>query len=81
MEDQSLVVEIDDNGIGRKRSQELKTANQKRNESTGMKNTESRILLLNKTYRSNIAFVIEDLDPGTKVKIHIPFSLIDAPLS
>ncbi|MEL7003512.1 MAG: tetratricopeptide repeat protein, partial [Bacteroidota bacterium] len=52
--DSSLVMIIEDNGIGREKSKALKTVNQKAKKSTGMKNTEDRIRLINDTYGSLI---------------------------
>jgi tetratricopeptide (TPR) repeat protein len=71
-----LQVEITDNGIGRKRSAELKTENQKRQNSTGLKNIEQRLAIINKVYHSEYAVKIEDLDAagetGTRVIITVP---------
>ncbi len=71
-----LLVEITDNGIGRKRSIELKTENQKKQNSTGLKNIEQRLNIINRVYHSNYQITIEDLDPatqsGTRVTIHVP---------
>lgn len=76
LEGDHVMLIVRDDGIGRKRSQELKTANQLKNGSTGMKNTKDRIELLNKTYRSQIEVEIGDLEPGTEVNIRIPLSLL-----
>ncbi len=75
--DKSLAVVIEDNGIGRKKSAELKTINQKTSNSTGIKNTESRIALINELYKKNIQIESADLLPeeeetGTRVVIGLP---------
>jgi tetratricopeptide (TPR) repeat protein len=71
-----LEVEINDNGIGRRRSAELKTENQKKHHSTGIKNIEERLRIINKVYKSHYGVKIRDLDPasgqGTQVLISIP---------
>jgi tetratricopeptide (TPR) repeat protein len=71
-----LEVEINDNGIGRRRSAELKTENQKKHHSTGIKNIEERLRIINKVYKSRYGVKIRDLDPvsgqGTQVLISIP---------
>lgn len=72
-----LRVIIEDNGVGRKRSEELKTRNQKKNKSTGIKNTSERLKLLNSLYKTNYRIDVEDSEPhsentGTKVMIRIP---------
>lgn len=76
-EDNSISVVIEDNGIGRKKSAELKTVNQKSTHSTGIKNTVNRISLINELYKKNIQITIQDAQPaladvGTKVVIKLP---------
>ncbi len=72
----NIVVEIEDNGIGRKRSGELKTENQRKHSSTGLKNIEDRLLIINKVYKTNYRVSIEDLaaDSGTSVRIYLPYN-------
>ncbi len=69
-----LKVEITDNGIGRKKSTELKTENQKKHNSTGLKNIQDRLNILNTVYKTNYRVQIEDLpaDSGTRVTISLP---------
>ncbi|MCF8298997.1 MAG: histidine kinase [Saprospiraceae bacterium] len=70
-----IKVEVIDNGIGRTKSQELKTENQKKNKSKGILNTKKRLEILNKLYKQNIELNIEDLGnnkEGTKVTLLIP---------
>jgi tetratricopeptide (TPR) repeat protein len=70
-----LEVEIADNGIGRKRSAELKTANQKKQSSTGLKNIQERLSIINKVYKSNYRVDIRDGQSdgvGTTVIITLP---------
>jgi hypothetical protein len=73
-EPENLVVEIVDDGIGRQRSAELKTANQKKHNSTGLKNIQERLQIINKVYKSNYRVAIEDLadSSGTLVRIYLP---------
>jgi tetratricopeptide (TPR) repeat protein len=74
-----LKIIIEDNGIGRKKSQELKTVNQKENISTGLKNIQSRINILNEVHGTKLKVEIMDLcqegDTGTKVVIVLPYQL------
>jgi len=65
---------IEDHGIGRRKSKELKTRNQQRSSGTGLKNTEERIQILNKLYHTGVHVQIEDLNEqfGTIVRISIP---------
>jgi hypothetical protein len=72
-----LLVTITDNGIGREKSKELKTHNQKKQASIGMQNIENRIVIMNDLFSTNIRVEIGDAYPGavhcgTKVTLHIP---------
>ncbi len=69
-----LLITIEDNGIGRSRSQALKTENQKKNTSTGMNNIEGRVRIINNMYSTAISVNVEDLkdDAGTRIEIQIP---------
>ena len=69
----SLMVDVEDNGIGRKQSAALKTVNQKKHNSTGLKNIEERLAIINKVYKARYEVRIEDPDEGgTKVHIVLP---------
>ncbi len=71
-----LVVEITDDGIGRKKSAELKTANQRKHNSTGLKNIQERLQIINNVYKTQYRVDIEDLTEagGTRVKIYLPIT-------
>lgn len=73
-DENEIVVEIADNGIGRQRSAELKTENQRKHQSTGLKNIRERLGILNDVYKCKYSVHIEDLpgDSGTRVTLHIP---------
>ncbi len=78
LEKNLVKVTIEDNGIGLKRSKELKTTNQKVHESRGLTNTLERINLLNELYHKNISFQISERDlPETGTRIELTFPLID----
>lgn len=77
-----LLCQIEDDGIGRKKSQTIKTKNQKEHQSSGIKNIEERISILNKMHQTYLKITLEDLKPneedtGTKVKIFIPHQLVE----
>ena len=55
-----MQVIIEDDGIGMEESSRLKTQNQKKHESRGIKNVRERIALLNELYRADIVFNIQD---------------------
>jgi len=79
--DTYIICTIMDNGIGRKRSQELRVrSGQPSHESMGMKITSDRLEVLNRIHRSDLSVQITDLEDekgnslGTKVEIFIPIS-------
>lgn len=70
---------IEDNGIGREKSAELKTKNQQIGKSTGMKNIDDRLRILNKMNNTNMEVRVMDLNngaTGTKVEVSIPYQPI-----
>jgi len=71
---ETLEITITDNGIGRKKSKEVKTENQKKQQSKGMGNIKKRISILNEMYKDKVDVVIEDVfdnGEGTCVKLII----------
>lgn len=69
----NLVAEITDDGVGRQRSTELKTENQKKHNSTGLKNIEERLAIINKVYQLDYRVHIEDRkNNGTRVSVYLP---------
>jgi len=79
--DTFIICTIQDNGIGRKRSQELKKiSKQPEHESMGMKITSDRLEVLNRIHHSDLSVQITDMEDenrnvfGTKVEIFIPIA-------
>ncbi len=76
--DNLLKCTVEDNGIGRKRANQLKSKSATTNKSLGMKLTEERITMLNKYTALNASIQIIDLEiingdaAGTKVILTIP---------
>lgn len=73
----TIKIIIQDDGIGRKKSKELKTSNQKKYKSTGLENISKRVALINELYDKNYEIKVTDLDDrmddtGTLVEISIP---------
>jgi len=69
-----LEICIEDDGIGRKMSAELKTANQKKQKSKGMGNIKKRIQILNDMYKNKVDVSIADLNSdqtGTRVSLKL----------
>jgi tetratricopeptide (TPR) repeat protein len=69
-----LEICIEDDGIGRKRSGELKTINQKKQKSKGMGNIKKRIQILNDMYKNRVDVSIADLNKdqtGTRVSLKL----------
>ena len=68
-----ITITIADDGIGRERSKELKTDNQKKQNSKGMGNIKKRVTILNKMYKDKVDVYIVDYqvidDKGTKVVV------------
>jgi tetratricopeptide (TPR) repeat protein len=72
--------EIEDNGVGRKKAEELKSLFRKQHQSKGMELLNKRIKLLNTEYSSSIETAITDVlnydeVTGTLVTIKIPLKL------
>jgi streptogramin lyase len=75
--DEYLEYSLEDNGVGRKKSQELKSRNSFNHKSHGLDITKNRIELHNEKYNTQIDLKIFDLNGsgpvrGTKVTITIP---------
>jgi len=77
-EDEFLIINIKDNGIGRKASQSLSKDRYGKHQSFATKAFEERIILINESYNFGIKIDIEDLYDerkngiGTSVSIKIP---------
>lgn len=69
----ALIVTVTDNGIGRKRSAELKTENQKKHKSTGLKNIKERLAILNNVYKKHYEVNVSDAPGGEGTEVHIKF--------
>jgi tetratricopeptide (TPR) repeat protein len=80
VENNFLVVEVMDDGIGRKKSVELKTTNQRKHNSTGLKNIQERLQIINKVYKTHYRVDIEDVTEqgGTRVRIYLPITKTQA---
>lgn len=77
-ENNRLIIKVEDNGIGRQKSQELKTKHQREHKSRGLTNTQERINLLNSLYHTSISIDITDKkEPGTGVIVTLQFPLMD----
>ncbi len=75
-EGKNVIVKIEDDGIGRERSIELKTKNQKQYKSTGISNINKRLDLINKLYKKKFTLTTQDrnpkaLDKGTSVIMNL----------
>ncbi len=69
---EKVMITITDDGIGRKKSKELKTEHQKKQNSKGMGNIQRRIKILNEMYKDKVDVLIDDATQnvdgiGTKV--------------
>lgn len=70
VDEETIRIEISDNGIGREKSKALKTEYQKKQKSKGMQNIKQRIKILNEMYKDKVDVFIEDMyDDKTGTKI------------
>lgn len=68
----SIQIIIEDDGVGRQKSIEMKTENQLKQKSKGMSTTKNRIQILNSMYNDKISVLITDANTngsGTKVTL------------
>jgi LytS/YehU family sensor histidine kinase len=71
-DEESVKIVIKDNGIGREKSQELKTKNQLKQKSKGMSTIKNRIAILNDMYKERISVKVTNVlenGEGTKVEL------------
>ncbi|MCF8307386.1 MAG: histidine kinase [Bacteroidales bacterium] len=79
-EEDTVILSISDNGVGRKRAAQIESSKRTR-KAMGMKNTLERLQLINKIYNAQIATKITDnyhddgSPAGTTIKIYIPESI------
>ena len=70
-----IEISIIDDGVGRLKSKEFKTDNQRKQNSKGMNNIKKRVAILNDMYKDKVDVSVsdytEDEDPGTKVIVKI----------
>jgi LytS/YehU family sensor histidine kinase len=76
----NILIDITDNGIGRKKAAELKSLYRKQHRSRGMELLSDRFSLLSQEYGTEIKTTITDLyenqiSAGTRVEIIVPCSL------
>lgn len=62
----TVIITIEDDGIGRKKSKELKTDNQKKQKSKGMGNIKKRISILNEMYKDKVDVLVSDVFENTE---------------
>lgn len=75
LESTNLKIVIQDDGIGRTKSAEIKTKNQRKTSSTALKNIEERVALFNALHQLKVDVKIENLNEngtGTVVTLLIP---------
>ncbi len=73
LKDEYIIVQVEDNGIGRQKAAALKINNPIQKNSLGIKVTQDRIAIFNNLNQDRKAKVeIQDLYKGTKVVIWLP---------
>ena len=68
----TILITVQDNGVGRKRSMEMKTKHQLKQKSKGISTIENRIAILNSMYKDKIDVTVSDVfedGSGTKVEL------------
>lgn len=70
-----ICISVEDNGIGLKQSQEIKTKHQKEHKSRGLTNTKERINLLNNLYKTHITLSVTDKTNESGVIVELCFPL------
>jgi tetratricopeptide (TPR) repeat protein len=68
----SILIKVKDNGVGRDKSREIKTAHQLKQKSKGISTIESRIAILNSMYKDKIDVTVSNVfedRSGTKVEL------------
>jgi sensor histidine kinase YesM len=74
LQNEYMIVQVEDNGIGRIKSATLKANNPIQKNSLGIKVTQDRISIFNNLNQDRKASIeIEDLNEGTRVVIRLPF--------
>ena len=71
-DEESILIRIQDDGVGRKKSKEMKTKHQLKQKSKGLSTIQNRIAILNDMYKDRIAVSVSDLledGSGTKVEM------------
>lgn len=85
-ENETINYEIEDNGVGRKKAEELKSLFRKQHQSKGMELLSKRFKLLNEQYNSDIHTTVADIRKnneisGTLVTIKVPVKLSEPQLN
>ena len=66
---------VSDNGIGREKSKETKTLNQRKMKSTGIENAKNRLEIINDVFKKNLEISIQDMNKqsgeGTIVQLNL----------
>ena len=68
----TILITVEDDGVGRKKSMEMKTKHQLKQKSKGISTIENRISILNSMYKDKIVVTVADVfedGSGTKVEL------------
>lgn len=72
LQENVLICEIEDNGVGRKRAQEIKERQRGDHESFAVSAIKRRFFILQQHFGSVLGFTYQDLEEGTRVRITLP---------
>lgn len=76
MQNDVILLEIRDNGVGIDRSLEAKKSKSSTHRSLATQITKERIALYEQSMKKNILFEVNPLDKGTQVIFHLPYQLL-----
>lgn len=69
---ETVLITIEDDGIGRTKSKELKTEHQKKQRSKGMGNIKKRIQILNEMYQDKVdVFIMDAMENGEGTRVQL----------
>lgn len=69
--DDNIIIVIEDNGIGRKQAQLLKSGKMKKSTSLGTQLSQNRVMLYNEVFEKRISIHIFDLENPTRTRVEI----------
>ena len=76
LEDQYIILQVQDNGVGIHNATKIKKLSHKSHESLATQITQERIDIFKQSIKKNIDFEVQSLQEGTQVIFHLPYQYI-----